>query len=124
MLTFSIAFVADLYSLARAYLFQRSPLCVQTLFTDSPVCVSSPPAALWSSVASSQLPAKIPMLPLPFPTGEAANDLVYTHTNTHNRHETKNMRGRFFFSAVSTVAVTASVVDLHSAVRKNVRVTT
>lgn len=41
-----------------------------------------------------------------------------THTNTHNRHETKNMRERFFFSAVSAVAVTASVVDLHSVVRK------
>lgn len=63
---------------ARAYLFKRCPFCVQTLLADSSVCFSSPPAARRSSVASSQLPTKIPMLPFPFPTGKAANDLVYS----------------------------------------------
>lgn len=67
-----------LHSHARAYLFKRCPFCVQTLLADSSVCFSSPPAARRSSVASSQLPAKIPMLPFPFPTGKAANDLVYS----------------------------------------------
>lgn len=127
--TLSIAFVADLQSFAQAYLFKRCPLCLQTL-TDSPVCVSYPPAALRSSVASSQLPAKIQMLPLPFPTGEAANDLVHPHQHTQPPREQKHkitfrliLRGRFFISssssfflAVGAAAVAASAFDLHSAV--------
>lgn len=66
------------HSHARAYLFKCCSFCLQTLLADSSVCFSSPPAARRSSVAPSQLPAKIPMLPFPFPTGKVANDLVYS----------------------------------------------
>lgn len=109
------------HSHARAYLFKRCPFCVQTLLADSSVCFSSPPAARRSSVASSQLPAKIPMLPFPFPTGKAANDLVYSPARENIKSPSdRDLAWEDFFFAVGAAAVAASAVDLHSAERKNV----